>query len=146
MILPSTIFFLVMVHNLKRLSIRVKLIVYSSDHTVGKSSAVKNSHIQAQTIIYFVYRKAKSFPISPCYYRRVTLADAQGSADLLGNDHAAEIVDPAHDSGCFHIKRPFAVKLTGLVSAIFTAVCRILVIRGKCSHISASGNEKCAMI
>ena len=33
----------------------------------------------------------------------VALADTHGAADLLGNDHAAEVVDPAHDSGCLHI-------------------------------------------
>ena len=35
--------------------------------------------------------------------QRVTLADAHGAADLLGDDNAAKIVDPAHDPCCFHI-------------------------------------------
>ena len=33
----------------------------------------------------------------------ILCADAQGAADLLGDDDAAEIVDAANNSGCFHI-------------------------------------------
>ena len=49
--------------------------------------------------------EAESFP--PCQRRlqRVALADTHGAADLLGDDHAAEVVDPAHDSGCLHIRK-----------------------------------------
>ena len=36
--------------------------------------------------------------------QRVTLADVQRPADLLGDHDAAEIVDAAHDSGSFHQK------------------------------------------
>ena len=36
--------------------------------------------------------------------QRVTLADAQGSADLLGDDDAAQIIDPADNTCCFHRK------------------------------------------
>ena len=35
--------------------------------------------------------------------QRVALADAQSAADLLGNNNAAEVIDSAHDAGCFHI-------------------------------------------
>ena len=69
--------------------------------------------------------------------QRVALADAHGAADLLGDDHAAEVVDPAHDSGCLHIlKTPllcfafrqpyflqipvvYAVRAAGLASSFF---------------------------
>ena len=36
----------------------------------------------------------------------ILCADAQGAADLLGDDDAAEIVDPSHNSGCFHAVLP----------------------------------------
>ena len=31
------------------------------------------------------------------------LPDAEGTADLLGDHDAAEVIDPADDTGCFHI-------------------------------------------
>ena len=35
--------------------------------------------------------------------QRVAFADTECPADLLGDDDAAEVVDAAHDSCCFHI-------------------------------------------
>ena len=35
--------------------------------------------------------------------QRVALADTHGAADLLGDDDTSQIIDPAHDPGCFHI-------------------------------------------
>jgi len=45
---------------------------------------------------------AEPFPPGQCCQERVALADAEGAADLLGNDDAAEVVDAADNSSCFH--------------------------------------------
>ena len=47
--------------------------------------------------------EAESFP--PCQRRlqRVALADTHGAADLLGDDHPAQFINAADDSGCFHL-------------------------------------------
>ena len=37
-----------------------------------------------------------------CCQSRVAFADTHGSADLLGDDHAPEVVNTPHDSCCFH--------------------------------------------
>ena len=39
-------------------------------------------------------------------FQRITLADAHGASDLLGDHHAAEIVDAAYNSRCFHLYKP----------------------------------------
>ena len=51
--------------------------------------------------------------------QRVTLADTHGAADLLGDHHPAEVVDPAHDSGCFHMKNPPV-----FLSVVSDSICR----------------------
>ena len=53
------------------------------------------------------HSEAESFPRCQCHLRRVALADTHGAADLLGNDHPAQVVDPSHDSSCLHIVKPF---------------------------------------
>ena len=35
-------------------------------------------------------------------FQRVTLADAQGAADFLWNDHTTQVIDSSNDSGSFH--------------------------------------------
>ena len=35
--------------------------------------------------------------------QRIALADAHGPSDLLGDDHAAEVINTAYNAGCFHI-------------------------------------------
>ena len=50
-----------------------------------------------------VHCKAKCFPLCQCCLQRVAFADTECPADLLGDDDAAEVVDAAHDSCCFHI-------------------------------------------
>ena len=47
--------------------------------------------------------EAETLPQCQCYLWRVALADTHGAADLLGNDYPAKVVDPPHDSCCFHI-------------------------------------------
>ena len=49
-----------------------------------------------------VHCKAKCFPLCQCHHQRVALADAEGAADLLGDDDPAEVVDPADDACSFH--------------------------------------------
>ena len=49
-----------------------------------------------------VHCKAKPFPPCQCCLQRVALADAEGAADLLGDDDPAEVVDPADDACSFH--------------------------------------------
>ena len=41
------------------------------------------------------------------YQCRVAFADTHGAADLLGDDHSAEVVDPSDNSCCFHIYKNF---------------------------------------
>jgi hypothetical protein len=43
------------------------------------------------------------FPPGQCCQEWVALADAEGAADLLGDDDAPEIVDAANDTCCFHV-------------------------------------------
>ena len=50
------------------------------------------------------YIYAEIQPRYQCYLWRVALADTQGSADLLGDNDASEVVDPSYDSGSFHIQ------------------------------------------
>ena len=38
------------------------------------------------------HREAESLPPCQCHQQRVALADTHGAADLLGDDHAAEVV------------------------------------------------------
>ena len=35
-------------------------------------------------------------------FQWVALADAQGAADFLGNDHTTQVIDSSNDSGSFH--------------------------------------------
>ena len=49
-----------------------------------------------------VHCEAKPFPPCQCCLQRVALADAEGAADLLGDDDPAEVVDPADDACSFH--------------------------------------------
>ena len=53
------------------------------------------------------HSEAESFPRCQCHLWRVALPDAHGAADLLGDDHPAQVVDPSHDSSCLHIVKPF---------------------------------------
>ena len=47
-------------------------------------------------------------------FQRVALAYALGAADLLGDDHAAQLVDAAHDARCFHCpQHPFLIVGSG---------------------------------
>ena len=39
---------------------------------------------------------------SPCHQQRVALPDPQRTPDLLGDDHSAQLVDPAHNTRCSH--------------------------------------------
>lgn len=50
----------------------------------------------------------------------VTLADTQGSSDLLWDDDAAEIVDPPHNSGCFHAVLPPIYGSSVVMVVVFT--------------------------
>ena len=52
---------------------------------------------------HIMYRPAKSVDWCQCCMRGVTLTDAEGSADLLGNDDSAEIIDTSYNTGCLHI-------------------------------------------
>ena len=45
---------------------------------------------------------AEPFPPGQCCQERVALADAEGAADLLGDDDPAEVVDSSDNSGSFH--------------------------------------------
>ena len=38
---------------------------------------------------------------------KIPLTDPHGSTDLLGDNDASEVVDPTHNTGCFHIIIPF---------------------------------------
>ena len=46
---------------------------------------------------------AKQVERCQCCTRGVTLADAEGTADFLGNDDTAEVVNASYDACCFHI-------------------------------------------
>ena len=38
-----------------------------------------------------------------CISKWITLTDSQGSSNLLGDDHTAQVVNPPDNSSCFHI-------------------------------------------
>ena len=50
-----------------------------------------------------MYRNAKPVELCQCYTEGVSLADAHGAADLLGDDHATQVVNATDNSGSFHI-------------------------------------------
>ena len=73
-----------------------------------------NTHSNSKILRHYVLTKSLSFsqpayiyaeikPRCQCYLLRVALADAQGAADLLGDDDSAEVVDPSYDSCSLHI-------------------------------------------
>ena len=41
---------------------------------------------------------------------RLSFADAHGLPDFFRNHDAAKVIDPSHDSCCFHILSPFSVR------------------------------------
>ena len=49
-----------------------------------------------------VHCKAKCFPLCQCCLQRVALADTKCTADFLGDDNAAKIVNPSDNASCFH--------------------------------------------
>ena len=66
------------------------------------------------------HREAESLKRCQCHPQRVALADTQGSSDLLWDDDAAEIVDPPHNSGCFHAVLPPIYGSSVVMVVVFT--------------------------
>ena len=60
--------------------------------------------------------------------QRVSPADALGAADLLGDDHPAQLVDAADDSSCFHGFHFLAFQPRGAQAPRF---CTVWVLCGK---------------
>ena len=76
----------------------------SLSDTYGYSSRIRHYVLfPPLSLSQIVHCKAKRLPLCQCCLQRVTLAYTQSSADFLRNDHAAKVINAAHDSCCFHI-------------------------------------------
>ena len=71
-----------------------------------------------QTSFHPPYVKNRTFLRCQCCQQGVSLPDSHGPSDLLGDDHPAQVVDAADDSGCFHIQNLLAVVFVGTGGSI----------------------------
>ena len=76
--------------------------------------------LPAHSPCQLAHRAAEPFGRCQRCLQRVTLADTQGSSDLLWDDDAAEIVDPPHNSGCFHAVLPPIYGSSVVMVVVFT--------------------------
>ena len=64
------------------------------------------------------------------YFQRVALADSHGTTNFLWYNYAAKVINPPHNSGCFHIwHSSFFAYFMSLLFAAILNLCKNFSVR-----------------